>query len=253
LMQHYVPWLIGNTELILGQAARGGPAPKGFDQMLGTMAGASEMFRTEALQRVRLKKPDEAPVVEVPYQGGQPPNGPARLLAELKVPGTPEFLVLEQRGKGDDAELRVSGANFNTYAAIRHLRTSRQQLNIGGRDGHTWTSVTPIRNTGAWVWIDAVLTEPVASAATPDAAGAQPAVPQPQPQPAEATQEVQPPPKPRPAELDLQLRRDPSGPADTLAPRRGSSIGPQQFGPPADLAAPGDTSRSVLPGIQVPF
>ena len=240
MMRHYIPWLIANTNLLIEQERQGGSAPVGFHEMLGTMAGLPGGKDATPTPRVRLRDPKQVPIVSMPPLGRGDSWNPApskEELAHLKVPGDALFFVLGRRGSGDDEELKVSGANFETYAAIRDLRLHRYTLVANQRSiNELQQSLT--RNETGWVWIDAVHTEPLS--ATPTGAG----VAQPQPQPTPA------------AQPDLRLRNDPGspvgGPRDVVpgGPKLPLGIGPKVFGPGPNDAVPGDDkSRSVLPGI----
>jgi len=243
-MRHFIPWLIANTRSLLSQAGVGGKASAGFHEMLGTMAPFETGGSSAPLRQVRLKKPDEAPIVDVPWTGSGSDSWNRQENHEL-VKATfstpPVFYVLDERGQGSDKELKVTGADFNTYATIRYLRTTHVEMGTYGNElNHAFKRAD--RNQHAYAWIDAVLTEPVS-----DAAPAAPVVP---------TNTAAPPPPSALGAADsgtsgTVVRTPPVLGPDVWAPKvkLPMGIGPKVFGPLPNDPNADEQKRSVMPGI----
>jgi hypothetical protein len=244
LMRHYLPWLIANTRSLLQQAAVGGEPPRDFHAMLGTLTALEAAGTTAALPTVRLRHPEHAPVVTVPWSGigadswnkqeGQQP-------ATLNVPGAPLFFVLGRRGSGANAELKVTGADFETFAAIRDLRTTHLEIGTYG-DVLNHVDTTTTRNQAGWVWIDAVLTAPVAQEA--GATGKTAPAPAPQPPAVPA----QPAPLPSmPSPQPFRATGWPGVPRDVWSPKL--PVGPRLFGPLPNDPTTEENKRWIGPGV----
>lgn len=254
LMRRFVPWLIANTGAVLEQASSGQRRSAELEQLVGTMGGVPTNIHGDgpAPKKMRLRDPAVKLIVEVPQHGQPPANRTQNVLAELSIPGTAEFLVVGERGSGDNKEWRVTGANFNTYAAIRDLKTFEHQLNMGADargHGRTWTSSNPVGNDFGTVWVDAVHLVEVSPEKSSDAGQADP----PSAQPGIA------PSVPSAADLRRQQSSLPSpgprlkGPADAGGLGGFGPVGPKVFGPAVDQPGSEDKSRWVGPGISIPF
>jgi hypothetical protein len=159
-MRHYIPWLIANTQVLLDQAGKAGPAPAGLEATLGNLSPT--VFGGNALKRVKLKRPQNDLIVRVPWTGvlGGSEWGPGGAkgseLAKMKFHAPPMFYVLDKSGD----EIKVIGADFETYAMIRDLATTNWEVGTYGSElSHEYLKKD--KNQKGWVWIDEILTEPV--------------------------------------------------------------------------------------------
>ncbi len=144
MMRRYTRTLIANTEELLRQRARGeAPSELSPDPRRGGLSRAGVAVR----YRARLASPAEQSTVYVKTMG----RNQRQLARQVRWWSAPRFLVHSVRG----GQARVSGADYNTFAVLRRLRTERVQLNIG--QSGTWESTNILGNEGGIVYIDSNL------------------------------------------------------------------------------------------------
>ncbi|NEU10432.1 DUF4157 domain-containing protein [Flavihumibacter sp. R14] len=223
-MQYYIPWLITNTNILLNQVGDSEHPIPDANSLLGTLSP-----NTHSKKRVRLKKPKDKVILRVPVTGNVGGGGwnrssiGATSLAEVTFPNPPTFYVLDKVGD----EIKIMGADFGSYAAIRDLETVHREIGTHGANlNHEFFSKD--RNQGGWAWIDEILTQPVDLAPAPATSVPAPLAP---------SQVIKSP-------IVKPLTDDP------FASKPG--LGPQIFAPlPGDKA--GEKDPSILPGLRVDF